>query len=165
MHLELVALLQPDQEVAVARDQRTLGDDAEGQAFTTGQPLQHRPRDTKPALGRLVGVGLRADHDRLAEWYALQVDVERADDVLFDEDPLFECLPPVRATIVRELGVGQLARIVRALDYVTMRVARVAVTAAEFTADVWIQRPVVHSGRGRWVEHPLGSEGNEPGAA
>ena len=35
----------------------------------------------------------------------------------------------------------------------------------ELAADVWIQRPVIHPRRTGRVEHPLGGQRNEPGAA
>ncbi len=155
MDLELVPLLQSQEQVAIARNQRTLGDDSERQALAAGQPLQHRPRDTKPPLGGLIRIGRGPDDDAFAERHALEIGLEGADDVLLHEDPLLERFPAVRAAVIRELGVGQLAGIVRALDHVAMRVARIAVAAAEFTADVWIQRPVVHSGRARRVQHTL----------
>ena len=165
MNLELVALLQPDQEVAVAGDQRTLGDDAKRQSFAARKALQHRPRNAEPALGRLIGIGCRPDDDGFAERDALEIDLERTDYVFLDEDPLLERLPTVCPAVIRELGVGQLAGVVCALDDVAMRVARVAVTATELAADVWIQRPVIHPRCGGWVEHPLGRQRNEPGAA
>ena len=165
MNLELVALLQPDQEVAVAGDQRTFGDDAERESFAAGQSLQHRPRDAEPALGGLIGIGRRPDDDACAERDALEIGVECPDDLFLDEDPPLERLPPMRAAVIGELGVGQLAGVVRALDDVAMRVARVAVTATELAADVWIQRPVVHARRAGRVQHPLGGQRNEPGAA
>src|SRR5205809_1542796 len=165
MHLEFVPLLQSQEQVAVTCDERTLRDDAERQSFATRQPLQHRSRHAEPALGRLIRIGRRTDDDAFAEWDAFQVGLERADHMFLYEDPLLECLPPVRPPVVRKLGIGQLARIVCALDDVAMRVARVTVTAAEFTADIRIERPVVHAGRGWWVEHALGSQRNEPGAA
>src|SRR5712664_598105 len=163
--LELVALLQPDQQVAVARDERTLGDDAERQSFAARQALQHRPRDAETALGRLIRIGRRPDDDAFADRYALEVELERTDYVFLDEDPLLERFPTVRSAIIRELGVGQLAGVMRALDDVAMCVARVAVAATELTADVRIERPVIHPRYGRRIEHPLGSQRNEPGAA
>ena len=127
--------------------------------------MQHRPRHAEPALGWLIGIGRGADDDALADWNALEIQLERTDHLLLDEDPLFERLPPVRPAVIRELGVGQLAGIVRALDDVAMRVACVAIAATEFTTDVRIQRPIVHPRRGGRIENALGSEGNEPGAA
>src|SRR3989442_1495447 len=158
VNLELVALLQPDQEVAVADDQRTLGDDAERQSFAAGHALQYRPRHAEPALGRLIGIGCRPDDDAFAERDTLEIGLECADDLLLDEDPALERLPPMRAAVIRELGVGQLPGVVRALDDVAMRVARVAVTATELAADVWVQRPVVHPRCAGWVQYALGRQ-------
>src|SRR2546425_7289066 len=67
MDLELIALLQPDQQVAVARDERTLGDDAERQSFAARQALQHGPCDAETALGGLIGIGRRPDDDAFAD--------------------------------------------------------------------------------------------------
>src|SRR2546425_12797923 len=129
MDLELIALLQPDQQVAVARDERTLGDDAERQSFAARQALQHRPRDAETALGGLIRIGCRPDDDAFADRNALEIDLERTDHVFLDEDPLLERFPTVRPAIIRELGVGQLTGVVRTLDDVAMRVTRVAVPA------------------------------------
>ena len=126
--------------------------------------MQHRSRHAEPALGRLIRIGRRTDDDAFAEWDAFQVGLERADHMFLYEDPLLECLPPVRPPVVRKLGIGQLARIVCALDDVAMRVARIAVTAAEFAADVGIERPILHPRCGGRVEDALGCERNEPGA-
>ena len=46
-----------------------------------------------------------------------------------------------------------------------MRVARVAVGAAELTSDVRVQRPVVHARRLRRIEDALWCERDEAGAA
>src|SRR2546428_1669325 len=165
MDLELVALLQPDQQVAVARDERTLGDDTERQSFAARQALQHRPCDAETALGGLIRVGRRPDDDAFADRYAPEIDLERPDHVLLDEDALLERLPTVGPAVVRELGVGQLAGVMRALDDVAMRVARVAIAATELTSDVRIQRPVIHPRCGGRVEHPLWRQCNELGAA
>src|SRR2546429_2200110 len=97
-------------------------------------------------------------------WSRAAGTVKRADHLFFDEDPRFERLPPVGAAVIGELGVGELAGVVRALDDVAMRVARIAVTAAEFAADVGIERPILHPRCGGRVEDALGCERNEPGA-
>ena len=165
MNLDFVAFLQPYEQITVARDQRALGDDAERETLTARQPLQHRARDPKPALGGLVGIGRGTDHDALAERHALEIRLQRADDMLFHEDPLLERFPAVRAAIIRELGVGQLAGIVRPLDDVAVRVARVAVAAAELAADIGIERPVIHARRLGRVEDAVRGEGDEAGAA
>src|SRR2546427_13118958 len=100
MDLELVALLQPDQQVAVARDERTLGDDAERQSFAARQALKHRPCDAETALGGLIGIGRRSDDDAFANRYALEIDVERTDHVSLDENPILERLPTVCPAVV-----------------------------------------------------------------
>src|SRR5947208_8085234 len=164
MDLELVPLLQAHEQIAVARDQRALGDDAKGKTFTARQALQHRAGDPKAAFSGLVGIRRRADYDAVAEWHVLEIGVKRGDHLFFDEDPRFERLPPVGAAVIGELGVGELAGVVRALDDVAMRVARIAVTAAEFAADVGIERPILHPRCGGLVEDALGCERNEPGA-
>src|SRR5947208_7044758 len=164
MDLELVPLLQAHEQIAVARDQRALGDDTKGKTFTARQALQHSARDPKAAFSGLGGIRRRADHDAVAEWRMLEIGVKRPDHLFFDEDPRFERLPPVGAAVIGELGVGEFAGVVRALDDVAMRVARIAVTAAEFAADVGIERPILHPRCGGRVEDALGCERNETGA-
>src|SRR5919109_825256 len=127
--------------------------------------LQHRAGDAKPALGGLIGIGGRTDDDRFAEWNALQVCRERANDLLLDEDAPLECLPPMLAAVIGKFGVGQFSGVVRALDDVAMRVARVAVAATELAPDVRIQRPIVHACGRRRIENPLWGDCDESGAA
>ena len=124
--------------------------------------LQHRARDAKPALRRLIRIGRRTDHNGVAEGDAFEISRERAHNLFLDEDAAFERLPSVLAAIVRKLGISQLAGIMRALDDVAVRVPGIAVATSEFAADVRIQRPVVHACRGRRVENALGSERDEP---
>src|SRR6266566_967027 len=95
VNLELVPLLQAGEQIAVARDQRALGDDAEGKPFTARQALQDGACDPKAALSGLVGIRGRADHDAVAEWHMLEIGVERADHLFLHEDPRFERLPTV----------------------------------------------------------------------
>ena len=172
MDFQIVAALDLDEHVDVARDERALGDDADRQSFTLRQSLEHGPRDPKAPLGRLVRIGGGADHDgpRLpvaggAAEIATQIALQRADDPLLDEDPLFERFPPVRPAILGQVLVRQLPGIVRTLDDVAMRVARIAVRAPEFAPDVRIERPEIHSGLLGGVEHGLRLQRHELGAA
>jgi hypothetical protein len=148
---------QPDQQITIARDERTLGDDAEGESLTPRQMLQDGARDPEAPLGRLIRIRGRADHDRLADRHALEIGGEGAHDLLFDEDAPLERFPPVRPPVIREFRVGQLTGVVRPLDDIAVGVTRVAVSAAEFTSDERIQGPVVHPGGAGWVEDALGS--------
>src|SRR5206468_4603622 len=100
---------------------------------------QHGPGEPKPSLGGLIGIGRRADDDALAHWHPLQVGVERADYLLLHENAPFERFPAVCATVIGELGVGELAGVVRPLDNVAVRIARIAVAAAEFAPDVGVE--------------------------
>jgi len=121
----------------------------------------------------LVRVGGGADDNRVGlsdgrtvgPKEPLQIPIQRREDSLFHEDALFERFPAVGSTEVTELGVVELAGVVRALDYVAVRVARVAVGAPELAADVRVQRPEVHAGlRGR-VQHGARRERDESRAA
>jgi len=97
----------------------------------------------------------------LTERHTLEIHVERADQLFLDEDSFLECLPAVRAAIIGELGVGELPGIVGALDDIAVRVARIAVAAAELAADIRIERPVFHPGRAGGVEDSFGLESDE----
>jgi len=122
----------------------------------------------------LIGVGGGADHDRTGRIAvrpygrtkeAPQVPIQRREDALLYEDALLERLPAVGSAEVPELGVVELAGVVRALDHVAVGVTGVAVGAPELAADVRIQRPEVHAGlRGR-VQHGARRERDESRAA
>src|SRR5437588_7568813 len=100
--------------------------------------LQHRARDSKSTLRRLIRIGCRTDDDRVAERHTFEIGRERADDLFLDENAALERLPSVLAAIVRKLGVRQLAGVMRPLDDVAVRVPGIAVATAEFAADVGI---------------------------
>ncbi len=153
------------QQVDVARDERTLGDDADGQPRMLGQHLEHRPRDAIATLGRLKRIGRRADDDRLAgeerEMFLGAVS-QRASQhvgrVLLDEDAALEREPRRHRSMRRSqlLVIG--IRVGVAVEHPAMRVARVAVGAAERAADVRIDRPEAHARRVGIVEHRLGHQ-------
>jgi hypothetical protein len=64
-----------------------------------------------------------------------------------------------------ELLVGELTRVVSALDGVPVRIAGVAIRAPELTTDVRVERPEIDAGLLRRVEYGLGFERHELGAA
>src|SRR5205823_8913613 len=86
----------------------------------------------------------------------LQIALERAQQIVLDEDVPLE---------IADLVGGEPARVVRPLDHVAMRVARVTVRAAELAADERVERPEIHARLLRRVEHRAGREGNELGSA
>src|SRR5439155_21615395 len=96
---------------------------------------------------------------------AAQVGFQRAEQALLDKDALLEGLPPVRAAELVKLGVRQPAPVVRALNGVAMRVARIAVRAPEFAPDVGVERPEIDAGLLWRVEDGLGFERDELRAA
>ncbi len=53
-------------DVDVARDERTLGDEADAEPRVLGEDLENRPGDFEAALGGLIRISRRADRDRLA---------------------------------------------------------------------------------------------------
>src|SRR2546426_5826514 len=108
--------------------------------------LEHRARDAKPPLRRLIRIGRRTDDDRLAERNMFEIGGGRAHNLFLFKDAPLECLPPVLAAIVGKLGVGQLAGVMRAPDDVAGRIAGIAVTASEFLTDVPVDGPVNPSG-------------------
>ena len=165
MNLQLIPFLQSQQQITVACDQGALRDDAEREAFAARQPLQHGARHSKSSLGGLIRVGRCADDDAFAHRHALEIGVECAHDLLLHENSRFEGFPPVRAAVIGEFAVGQLARVVRSLDDIAMRVPRVAVAAAELAADIGIERPVVHPGCAGRVENAVRRDRDEASAA
>ncbi len=114
------------------------------------QRLEQGAGQAELPFGRLIGIGGGADDQRGAGQPA---GIERAGQhrhrIALDQDPPFERLPPLVAARVAELLLAQNALIVRALDGVAMGIARVAVGAAEFAADVRIDRPEAHAGSAR----------------
>ena len=144
-----------------------------GEPFAAGQAAKHAACDPKSPLGGLIGIGGRADDDRSGgvgsrldrAVIASQVGVERTEYLLFDEDALLERLPTVRSAELVQLGVGQPAGVVRTLHHIAVSEAGVAVRAAEFTPDVGVERPKVHSGLLWRVEHRPGLEREELRAA
>jgi len=108
--LKLVVLLQSQEQIAVACDQRALGDDAERKALTARQPVQHRSRDAEPTLCGLIGIGRRADDDAFAERDALEIGLERTDTCSFTKIRFSNASQPCAAAVIRELGVGQFCR-------------------------------------------------------
>ena len=127
--------------------------------------LEHRARDAKPPLRRLIRIGRRTDDDGLAERNVFEIGGERAHNLFLYKDAPLKCLPPVLAAIVGKLGVGQLAGVMRALDDVAVRIAGIAVAASEFAADVRIEGPVIHSGRCGRIENALRCDRDESGPA
>ena len=109
------------------------------QAAVFGEDFQQRARQLEAALGRLVGIGRRADHDREAvDSCGVEVTPEQCGGVLLDQDPSLEGL--------RRGEHGGLARgrqwwtLVRsAVDGPAVRLAGVAVGTAELTADIGVQ--------------------------
>src|SRR5258705_5026106 len=172
MDLEVAARLNAPEHIGVARDERTLGDDAEVQALAARQPLEDSAREPEAPLGRLVWIrggtddnwGGLTDRGTDRPKVATQVVFECDQQPLLHEHPLLERLPPVRAAELVEFGVRQPTRVVRALDGVAVRVARVAVRAAEFAPDVGVERPEIDAGLLRRVEYRLGLERDELGA-
>jgi hypothetical protein len=81
------------QDVEIAGDQRRLGDDLDRKAVIRGQHLQDPAGEPEPPLGRLIGVGGSADHQRLAGQASR---VERSGQNVghfgFDQDLFFESL-------------------------------------------------------------------------
>ena len=58
--------MDPEQQVQVAQDQRSFGRDPYTQVAVLDDQLQETTRDAFGKLGRLVGVGGRAEGDQLA---------------------------------------------------------------------------------------------------
>src|SRR2546426_5775756 len=170
---EIASVLEAPQHVGVARDERTLRDDADVQALAARQPLEDPAREPEAPLGWLVGVGSGPDDDRRGRAgrrtggpkVPPQIALERAEQRVLHEHAPLECFPPVRPAELEKLLVGELPRVVGALDCVAVRVARVAVRAPEFAADVGVERPEIHAGLLRRVEHGVGFERHEFGAA
>ena len=116
------------------------------------------------ALGRLVGIGRRADDQRLpVQTRGIEGARQHLRRVRLDQD----------ATLEREPGrhggsgvVGHDARRARGPLYgVAVGIAGVAVGAAELAPDVGIDRPEPHPGAGRAVEHRAGTQLEKRGAA
>lgn len=83
--------MQGDQQVAVAGDQRRLGDEAEMQAGKSCQNFEHPPGHLEPALRRLVRVGGRAnDQGMPAELPGVEGPSQHPGCVELDENPRFE---------------------------------------------------------------------------
>src|SRR5256884_8709699 len=125
----------------------------------------------KPVTG---GVGLRfffssrRRHTRCSRDWSSDVcssDLECDQQLFLHEHPFLERLPPVRSAELQKLLVSEFSRVVGALDRVAVRVARVAVGAPEFAADVGVERPEIDAGLLRRVEDGLGLERHELGAA
>src|SRR5438876_11984540 len=95
----------------------------------------------------------------------LQIALERTEECFLHEHALLERLPSMRSAELDKLLVGQLSRVVGALNGVAVCVARVTIRAAELASDVGIERPEIDAGLLRRVEDGLGLERHELGTA
>src|SRR3989442_6756782 len=109
--------------MGVTRNEWTFRDDSERESLAACQMLEHRARDAKPPLRRLVRIGRRTDDDGLAERNVFEIGGERGPNLFLYKDAPLQCLPPLLAALVGKLGVGQLAGLMRALDDVAVCVA------------------------------------------
>jgi len=95
--LELVALLQPEQQVAVTRDHGTLVM-IRTTAFTAREPLQ--PRASAEIVARRlirIGCGAITMHSPAGTCFR---SASTRDDLLLYKDPLFECFQPCAAAVI-----------------------------------------------------------------
>ena len=65
-HLNEPPACKPRQNIEIAHHQRRFGHDR-GRVAEAIQHLQHAARDLPLALDRLIGIGVRAEHDRCCE--------------------------------------------------------------------------------------------------
>src|SRR5437867_2869050 len=114
------------------------------------------------ARSRTAGKGERVSILRIR---AAQIGFQGAQELVLDEDPALERLPAVRSPEILKLAVGELPRVVRALDDIAMGVAGVAISAPELAAHVRVQGPKIHAGPLRRVEDRFRRERHELRAA
>src|SRR5688572_28101959 len=126
------------QQIYVSRDERTLRNDRDGETRVIGEHLEYSPRDAEFSFGGLIGIGCGSDHDRLAVeesevlFAALS---ERAREnfgrVLLDENVALESEPGRHLRITVAENALHAVVVGGALHHISMRVAGVAVSAAE----------------------------------
>ncbi len=156
VHRDFVPLGEARQYVQIARDQRRLGDDADGQPPVPQQHAEHLAGEPEPPLGRLVGIGGGADHKGVAaEPRGIEGAGEHLGHAGLDENAALERLPRGE-----RLGGGAAP-----LHRIAMGVACVAIGAAELAPHVGIERPEPHPGCGRRVEDRARGQLEEPAAS
>ena len=164
-----VPLGELDQEVDVPGDERRLGDDAEVEPAVREERLEQPAGDPEAALGRLVGIGGGADDDgRAVDARGIEGAAEDGGRIDLDEDPVFEGSPHPWPRFAVLTPCPPLHHVERG-DAGTFHpfhgpavgVPGVAVGAAEFAADVGIDRPERHVGGRGAVEHRAGRDGFE----
>ena len=116
----------------------------------TQQDLEHAARDAEAAFRGLVGIGGGADDDGgLADTRRVERPHEHAGEVALDQDVSLERIHGwLREQRAIRVGAQVAARRVT-LDGVAMRVASVAVAAAELAADVGVDATRIPCGSRR----------------